>query len=127
MVTNRAPSAQPNTERTSRSAPGALDRYFLISERGSTLGREVRGGFATFFAMSYIVVLNPLIIGTVADADGNLLGHADGVPSAIASSVAVAGTSSACSVNSRATASSSSRFSRRVASCGSNRNWRHLL
>ncbi len=37
----------------------ALDRYFKISERGSNFSREIRGGFATFFAMSYIVVLNP--------------------------------------------------------------------
>lgn len=43
---------------------GALDSYFQISLRGSTLSREVRGGFATFFTMAYIVVLNPLIIGT---------------------------------------------------------------
>jgi AGZA family xanthine/uracil permease-like MFS transporter len=40
----------------------ALDRYFKISERGSNVSREIRGGFATFFAMSYIVVLNPLIL-----------------------------------------------------------------
>jgi hypothetical protein len=40
----------------------ALDRYFKVSERGSNFSREIRGGFATFFAMSYIVVLNPLIL-----------------------------------------------------------------
>ncbi|WP_315987361.1 NCS2 family permease [Actinomadura sp. HBU206391] len=51
-----------------------LDRYFKISERGSTVGRELRGGLATFFTMAYIVVLNPLIIGTVADKDGQFLG-----------------------------------------------------
>ena len=51
-----------------------LDRYFLISERGSTVQQEVRGGAATFFTMAYIVVLNPLIIGTVPDADGRVLG-----------------------------------------------------
>jgi AGZA family xanthine/uracil permease-like MFS transporter len=51
-----------------------LDRYFKISERGSTMGRELRGGLATFFTMAYIVVLNPLIIGTVADDDGQFLG-----------------------------------------------------
>src|SRR5690606_36290033 len=32
------------------------------------------GGLATFFTMAYIVVLNPLIIGTVADATGEYLG-----------------------------------------------------
>lgn len=42
-------------------AKGALDRYFKISERGSTIAAEFRGGLATFFAMSYIVVLNPLV------------------------------------------------------------------
>lgn len=52
----------------------ALDRFFHISARGSTVGREIRGGLATFFAMSYIVVLNPLIIGAAADSTGLFLG-----------------------------------------------------
>ena len=52
----------------------ALDRYFRITERGSTLSREIRGGVVTFFTMAYIIVLNPLIIGNAPDADGNLLG-----------------------------------------------------
>ncbi|HKS01032.1 MAG TPA: NCS2 family permease [Arthrobacter sp.] len=51
----------------------ALDRYFRISERGSNASREIRGGFATFFAMSYIVVLNPLILSG-ADSSGATLG-----------------------------------------------------
>ncbi|WBU38370.1 NCS2 family permease [Homoserinibacter sp. YIM 151385] len=40
-----------------------IDHWFHISERGSTVSREVRGGFVSFFAMAYIVILNPLIIG----------------------------------------------------------------
>ena len=52
----------------------ALDRFFHISQRGSTLGREVRGGVVTFFTMAYIVVLNPLILGFAVDADGHVLG-----------------------------------------------------
>jgi adenine/guanine/hypoxanthine permease len=51
-----------------------LDRYFRISERGSTIRREVRGGLVTFITMAYIVVLNPLIIGLSEDADGRVLG-----------------------------------------------------
>lgn len=51
-----------------------LDRYFKISARGSSTGREVRGGLTTFFTMAYIVVLNPLILGYVPDRDGNYLG-----------------------------------------------------
>ena len=54
-----------------------LDSYFKISERGSTVGREVRGGFVTFFTMAYIVALNPLIIGLSKDADGKYLGGGD--------------------------------------------------
>jgi AGZA family xanthine/uracil permease-like MFS transporter len=51
-----------------------LDRYFRISERGSSLGREIRGGVVTFFTMAYIVVLNPLILGYATDIDGKYLG-----------------------------------------------------
>jgi AGZA family xanthine/uracil permease-like MFS transporter len=54
-------------------AYGALDRHFRISERGSTLSREVRGGFATFFAMAYIIVLNPIILGSAKDMYGHQL------------------------------------------------------
>lgn len=36
-----------------------LDRYFKISERGSTFKTEVIAGLTTFFAMAYIVVTNP--------------------------------------------------------------------
>jgi AGZA family xanthine/uracil permease-like MFS transporter len=50
-----------------------LDSYFEITKRGSTLGREVRGGLVTFFTMAYIIVLNPLIIGTTPDKAGNLI------------------------------------------------------
>ncbi len=50
-----------------------LDRYFEVSQRGSTYAREIRGGVATFFAMSYIVVLNPLILAG-ADSSGAELG-----------------------------------------------------
>ena len=55
------------------SSTSALDRYFKISERGSTLQREVRGGFATFFTMAYIVVLNPIILGLGKDEHGHSL------------------------------------------------------
>jgi adenine/guanine/hypoxanthine permease len=57
----------------STSPTGGLDRFFRISERGSTLGREVRGGLATFFAMAYIVILNPIILGAGTDKFGHQL------------------------------------------------------
>ncbi|WP_084499498.1 NCS2 family permease [Brevibacterium album] len=68
---NRGPASTAESE---GRGPGLLDRFFEISTRNSTVGREVRGGVATFFAMAYIVVLNPLIMGTVADSAGEFLG-----------------------------------------------------
>lgn len=66
---------------TSPAAPSrGLDRFFRISARGSTVAREIRGGFTTYFTMVYIVVLNPLIIGTVKDADGRYLGGGTDAP-----------------------------------------------
>ncbi|GAA2386186.1 NCS2 family permease [Streptomyces glaucosporus] len=53
-----------------------VDRFFKLSERGSTVGRELRGGLATFFAMAYIVVLNPIILGAGQDKFGHQLDNA---------------------------------------------------
>ncbi|MFC0450939.1 NCS2 family permease [Rhodococcus jostii] len=50
-------------------APKLLDNYFKITERGSTVGTEIRGGVVTFVAMAYIVVLNPLILGSFSADD----------------------------------------------------------
>ncbi|MEU6136548.1 NCS2 family permease [Nocardioides sp. NPDC047086] len=65
-----------STSTTSRG--NALDRFFQISARGSTVGREVRGGVVTFFTMAYIVALNPLILGFAEDVNGDLLGGTSG-------------------------------------------------
>jgi AGZA family xanthine/uracil permease-like MFS transporter len=54
-----------------------LDTFFKISQRGSTVGQEIRGGVVTFFTMAYIVALNPLIIGLAKDGDGKYLGGGD--------------------------------------------------
>ncbi|MFM2144728.1 MAG: hypothetical protein RI899_516 [Actinomycetota bacterium] len=53
-----------------------LDKYFKITQRGSTLGREIRGGIVTFFTMAYIVALNPLILATT-DGTGAFIGGGD--------------------------------------------------
>jgi adenine/guanine/hypoxanthine permease len=58
----------------STAARSGLDRFFKISERGSTVSTEVRGGIVTFFTMSYIIVLNPLILGFALDSEGEILG-----------------------------------------------------
>lgn len=36
-----------------------IDRFFKVSERGSTIGTEVKGGMLAFLALSYILVVNP--------------------------------------------------------------------
>ncbi|MCB5908187.1 NCS2 family permease [Streptomyces pinistramenti] len=64
-----------------------LDRYFHISDRGSTIPREVRGGITTFMAMCYILLLNPLILST-PDVDKHTLAHA-GVVTATALGAAI--------------------------------------
>jgi len=74
-----SPSATAQVDPTPPPAPqqpsGGLDRYFKISERGSSVAREVRGGFATFFAMAYIIVLNPIILGSAKDMYGHQLDY----------------------------------------------------
>ncbi|MDR0959869.1 MAG: NCS2 family permease [Propionibacteriaceae bacterium] len=55
------------------TASSGLDRFFEITKRGSTVATEIRGGLVTFFAMAYIIALNPLIIGATPDIDGRLV------------------------------------------------------
>ena len=67
-TTDTAPASAP----TPVPASG-LDRFFHITERGSTVERELRGGLATFFTMAYIVVLNPIILSSGVDKYGHHL------------------------------------------------------
>ena len=66
-------AAETDAGSSGRTPKNAFDRFFEISARGSSVGREVRGGFATFFTMAYIVVLNPLILAAGVDAVGGKL------------------------------------------------------
>jgi AGZA family xanthine/uracil permease-like MFS transporter len=68
---------------TKTSGTSAWDRYFHMTERGSNLGTEVRGGIVTFVTMAYIVVLNPLIVGTAKDINGNFPGGGQDIGEAI--------------------------------------------
>ena len=76
---------------TSTQSPptSSLDRWFDLTARGSNYGREIRGGFVTFFTMAYIVVLNPLIIGTAKDMNDQFIGGNTDVGVAIAQVTAV--------------------------------------
>ncbi|MET9515447.1 NCS2 family permease [Streptomyces sp. NPDC002994] len=72
-----SPSATATVDAQQPPSPSepqnGLDRFFKISERGSTVAREIRGGLATFFAMAYIIVLNPIILGSAKDMYGHQL------------------------------------------------------
>ena len=39
-----------------------MDKFFKISERGSSVGNEVIGGLTTFLAMAYIIAVNPTFL-----------------------------------------------------------------
>lgn len=61
-----------------------MDKFFKISENGSTVSREIIGGITTFLAMSYILAVNP---GILCDGTGMNWGSvftATAVSSAIA-------------------------------------------
>jgi adenine/guanine/hypoxanthine permease len=83
------------TQAARRSPQSGLDGHFRITERGSTVGQEVRGGLVTFLTMAYIIVLNPLILGFVPDSTGAFLGGGtepgSGIPAIAAGTALVAG------------------------------------
>lgn len=69
-----ASTRQAPTDTHSAGSTSWVDRYFHVSERGSTINTEIRAGVVTFFAMAYIILLNPLILGTSPDVEGTVLG-----------------------------------------------------
>ena len=81
MTSEVSLSAPP--DQSTQRAVSSFDRWFSLTARGSTYGREIRGGFVTFFTMAYIVVLAPLIIGTAKDVNGLYVGGTADVVKAI--------------------------------------------
>src|SRR6266545_4579247 len=59
--------------RPSSTGSGGLDRYFHVTERGSTIRTEVIAGAATWLTMAYIIFVNPAIIGSIPDRLGNFV------------------------------------------------------
>ena len=41
-----------------------MNKFFKLEENGTTVGREIMAGLTTFFAMSYILFVNPQVLGT---------------------------------------------------------------
>ena len=53
------------TELAATFRRSALDRYFKFAENGTTLARDTMAGVTTFIVMSYIIFVNPSILGFV--------------------------------------------------------------
>ena len=60
-----------------------LNQLFQLEKRKTTVGREVRGGFVTFFSMAYILVLNPIILSE-PDSTGRFIGGSAEAPNTLA-------------------------------------------
>ena len=51
-----------------------MDKFFKISERGSSVRAEIVGGVTTFFAMAYIIFVNPSLLSqTGMNSNGVML------------------------------------------------------
>lgn len=48
---------------------GAFDRFFGITGAGSTIPRELRAGLTTFLTMSYVLFVNPEVLGSAIHVD----------------------------------------------------------
>ena len=55
-------------------ATGGVDRFFRISERGSSVRTEIVAGLTTWLTMAYILFVNPAILGFAAVPDLQPLG-----------------------------------------------------
>ena len=80
---------------TTEKKPGAFDRFFEITKRGSTFGTEIRGGLVIFMTMVYIIILNPIILAFSPDVTGSVIGGGSAeafefAPQAVASATALA-------------------------------------
>ena len=38
-----------------------IDKFFKITERGSSIGTEVRAGMSSFLTLSYLLLVNPQV------------------------------------------------------------------
>ncbi|MGF1683093.1 NCS2 family permease [Photobacterium minamisatsumaniensis] len=64
-----------------------LDKIFKLTERKSTVSTEIYAGFITFLAMSYILAVNPAILGDIPGMDRGSLFTATALASALATLV----------------------------------------
>jgi adenine/guanine/hypoxanthine permease len=72
-----AKTEHERTVRVPELGVAGLDRYFHISERGSTVRIELLAGITTWLTMAYILFVNPQILGQVVDRTGTQLGFTE--------------------------------------------------
>ena len=73
----------------SPSGGGGMDSYFKLTERGTSVGAEIRAGITTFLVMAYIIFLNPLILSNMFPVDSPE--QAAFIPAAAAATALLAG------------------------------------
>lgn len=61
-----------------------MEKFFKIKEKGSTVSREIVGGITTFLAMSYILAVNPEMLGSIAGMNFGGVFTATAVSAAVA-------------------------------------------
>ncbi|MGH2379777.1 MAG: solute carrier family 23 protein, partial [Candidatus Limnocylindria bacterium] len=66
-----------------------MDSFFRLTERGTSVGAEIRAGITTFLVMAYIIFLNPLILSNMFAADSPE--QAAFIPAAAAATALLAG------------------------------------
>ena len=79
----------PRGEPVTPPASGGLDSFFKLTERGTTVGTEMKAGLATFMVMSYILFLNPIILSNMFAGDEAAAGAF--IPAAAAATALIAG------------------------------------
>ncbi len=62
---------------------GKIDKFFKITERGSTVGKELLMGFIVFTALAYILPVNANILGSINGANPTAVFMATAICSAI--------------------------------------------
>ncbi len=68
-----ATTDQDEVVRVGEADVGGIDRFFKITERGSSVRAEIVAGVVTWLTMAYILFVNPAILGAVPDANGTSL------------------------------------------------------